>query len=108
MTVDIVTHLAYLPGEQSSAPVRQILRGFRIDLLPQKRGGYEYRAVGDLLAGLKLTNSLVQQGQYMAHALARLVRAELPNDSQGRFVREFDDLSGLKVLVSHRHRSYLR
>jgi hypothetical protein len=53
---DSYTHFARLPGTQAPSSVWSRLRDFGINLLPQQRGGLNYRVVNCLFA-IKLTNS---------------------------------------------------
>jgi hypothetical protein len=66
MTIDIGTNLTGLPGAQAPSSVWSRLRNFGINLLPQQRGCFKYRAVNRLFA-IKLTNSRIEQCDYVVH-----------------------------------------
>jgi hypothetical protein len=61
MTIDVVAHLARLPGEQVSFPARNLMPDSRIDLLSQQRRDPQYRGLGRLFLIGKLTNRRIQQ-----------------------------------------------
>jgi hypothetical protein len=56
MTINIVTHLAGLPGKQPPSSVRNFFRDLRIDLFSQQRSGSEYRALSCLFGLFELLN----------------------------------------------------
>jgi hypothetical protein len=69
MTINIVTHFARLPAAQAPTSLRNRLREFGISLPPQQRGCFKYRAVNRLFA-IKLTNSRIEQRDYVLHPFA--------------------------------------
>jgi hypothetical protein len=76
MTINIRTHFARLPGAQVPSSVWSRLRDFGINLLPHQPGGFKYRAVSRLFA-IKLTNSRIEQRDYVVHPLAWPCRGDL-------------------------------
>jgi hypothetical protein len=69
MTVNIGTHFPRLPGAQAPSSVWSRLRDFGINLLPQQRGCFKYRSVNRLFV-IKLTNSRIEQRDYVVHPFA--------------------------------------
>jgi hypothetical protein len=80
MTINISTHFACLPGAQTPFSVWSCVRGFGINLLPQQRGGFKYRAVNRLFV-IQLTDSRIEQRDYVVHPFAWPCRTYL-RDSQ--------------------------
>jgi hypothetical protein len=76
MTINIGTHFACLPGAQAPSSVWSRLRDFGINLLPQQRGGFKYRAVNRLFV-IQLTDSRIEQRDDVVHPFAWLYRANL-------------------------------
>ena len=69
MTINIGAHFARLPGAQAPSSVWSRLRDFGINLLPQQRGGFKYRAVNRLFV-MQLTHSRIEQCDDVVHPFA--------------------------------------
>jgi hypothetical protein len=54
-TIDVVTHLARLPGGQAPSSVWSRLRNFGNNLLTQQRGCFKQRTLGWVYLVVKLT-----------------------------------------------------
>jgi hypothetical protein len=76
MTINVGTHFARLPGAQAPSSVWSRLRDFGINLLPQQRGGFKYRAVNRLFV-IQLTDSRIEQRDDVVHPFMRLCRTDL-------------------------------
>ena len=66
VTIDMLTHLSHLPGEQSLSSGRRLGHSLRIDLLAQQRSGFKNHALSWLF-GLQLTSSRVEQDEHSMH-----------------------------------------
>jgi hypothetical protein len=76
MTINIGTHFARLPGAQAASSVCSRLRDLGINLLPHQPGGFKDRAVSRLFA-VKLTNSRIEQRDYVVHPFSWPCRGDL-------------------------------
>ena len=71
MTINIVTHLAHLPGQQAPPCVGNLSRSWRIKLLAQECGCFEYCTLGSVVLIMKLTNRCVKERNHPVHPCAR-------------------------------------
>jgi hypothetical protein len=76
LTINICTHFACLPGAQAPSYVWSRWHDFGINLPSQQGGCFQYRVVNRLFA-IKLTNSRIEQRDYVVHPFARPCRTYL-------------------------------
>ena len=60
VTINIGEHFARVPARKAASSGSRLFREFRIDLLTQQRGCFEYRAVSYLFV-IKLTSSRIEK-----------------------------------------------
>ena len=71
MTINIVTHLARLPGQQASPSVGNPSRSWRLDLLSQQCGCFKQCVLCRVCLVVKLTNSCLKERNHPVHPFAR-------------------------------------
>ena len=71
MSIDIVTHLARLPGQQAPPSVGMLSRSWRINLLSQQCGCFKQCTLGWVYLVVKLTNSCLKERNHPVHPFAR-------------------------------------
>jgi hypothetical protein len=77
MSVDMVEHLARLPGQEVLfCAFRGAFHQLRISLPSQQRGSLDYRSMRRLSL-VKVSNGRIQKCYYMVHPIARSGLAEL-------------------------------
>ena len=80
MTVDVVEHFSCLPCQQTHfSGIRSPFCRLWINLPSQQRGSFQYRAVRRLFL-MKVTDSRIQQCDYMVHPVARSALTRRRND----------------------------
>ena len=79
MTINIVTHLTRLPGQQPSPSIGNLSLGGRINLPPQQRGCFQQCILGRVHLVVKLPHSCLEQRNYPVHPLERLRRTWIRN-----------------------------
>jgi len=75
MTIDVVTHLARLPGGQAPSSVWSRSRDFGINLLTQQRGCFKQRTLGWVYLVVKLTKGCLKENNHPVHPFAPSRRA---------------------------------
>jgi hypothetical protein len=71
MTIDIVTHLARLPGEQAPPSVGYLSRSWGVNLLSQQCGCFKQCTLGWVYLVVKLTDSCLKERNHPVHPFAR-------------------------------------
>jgi len=76
MNINIVTHLARLPGQQALPSVGDLFRGWWMNLAPQQRGCFEQSSLGWVFLAVKLTHGCFKERNQAVHPFARSHRAQ--------------------------------
>ena len=77
VTINIVAHLARLPGQQAAPSVGYLSRSWRINLLTQQCGCFQQFTLGWVYLALKLVNGCLKERNHPVHPFLRSHRTWL-------------------------------